>query len=107
MTLHAPNLDDRRFEELLQELQQLIPGYTPEWSDWNESDPGTTLLQLWAHLGETILYRLNRLPDRAYVKFLELVGIERRDALAATAHLLFTPQAGVGAYGIQSGLARH
>jgi hypothetical protein len=75
MTLPAPILDDRPFEELLQELQQLIPTYTPEWTDWNESDPGTTFLQLWAHLTETILYRVNRIPDRAYVKLLELVGL--------------------------------
>jgi predicted phage baseplate assembly protein len=101
VTLPAPNLDDRRFEELLAELRQLIPTYTPElalgsrdWTDWNESDPGTTLLQLWAHLAETILYRLNRLPDRAYVKFLELVGLRLRPARPATGDLTFTPQPG-------------
>ena len=81
MTIPAPDLDDRRFEELLRELQLLIPTYTPElaiggsdWTDWNDSDPGTTLLQLWAHVAETILYRLNQVPDRAYIKFLDLVG---------------------------------
>lgn len=101
MTLPAPNLDDRRFEDLLAELQRLIPMYTPEltlgradWTDWNESDPGTTLLQLWAHLAETVLYRLNRLPDRAHVKFLELVGLRLRPARAAAADLTFTPQPG-------------
>ena len=65
-----------------------------DWTDWNESDPGTTLLQLWAHLAEVILYRLNRLPDLAYVKFLELVGLRLRPARAATADLTFTPQPG-------------
>ncbi len=101
MTLPTPNLDDRRFEELLRELQLLVPTYTPElalgrdeWTDFNESDPGTTLLQLWAHLAETILYRLNRLPDLAYVKFLELVGLRLRPARAATADLTFTPKPG-------------
>lgn len=94
MTLPAPNLDDRTFEELLRDLQLLIPTYTPEWNDWNESDPGTTLLQLWAHVAETILYRLNRLPELAYVKFLELVGLRLRPARPATADLTFTPQPG-------------
>jgi predicted phage baseplate assembly protein len=101
MTLPTPNLDDRRFDDLLRELQLLIPTYTPElalgrddWTDWNESDPGTTLLQLWAHLAETILYRLNRLPDLAHVKLLELVGLQLRPARAATADLTFTPQPG-------------
>ncbi|MDI9978795.1 putative baseplate assembly protein [Rhodococcus sp. IEGM 1307] len=99
MTLPTPDLDDRRFEELLRELQQLIPTYTPElargitdWTDWNESDPGTTLIQLWAHVAEVILHRLNRLPDLAYVKFLELVGLQLRPARAATVDLTFTPQ---------------
>lgn len=101
MTIPAPNLDDRRFEELLQELQLLIPKYTPElaigrsdWTDWNDSDPGTTLLQLWAHLAETVIYRLNQVPDRAYIKFLDLVGLPLRPARPAVADVTFLAKPG-------------
>ena len=97
MPLEAPNLDDRRFDQIVQELQSLIPRYTPEWTDLNASDPGITLIQLFAWLGEMILFRLNRVPDRNYLKFLELLGIQPQPAMPATALLTFTlvsPDAG-------------
>ena len=43
MVLAAPNLDDRRFDELFAEARSLIPRYLPEWTNWNESDPGIAL----------------------------------------------------------------
>jgi hypothetical protein len=89
MPLQAPNLDDRNFKTLVSEARSRIPRYLPEWTDWNDSDPGITLLQLHAWLTETILYRLNRLPDLNYVKFLQLLGVERRPARPAQANLTF------------------
>lgn len=51
MPLIAPVLDDRTFEQIFAELRNRIPVYTPEWTDYNESDPAVTLLQLFAYLG--------------------------------------------------------
>ena len=48
MPLQAPQLDDRTFEDLLQTARLRIPRYTPEWTDFNDSDPGITLVQLFA-----------------------------------------------------------
>ena len=48
MRLPAPNLDDRRFQDILDEARRLIPRYCPEWTDHNLSDPGITLLELFA-----------------------------------------------------------
>jgi hypothetical protein len=90
MPLEAPNLDDRRFNELFEEMRALIPRYAPEWTDHNLSDPGITLMQLFAWLGETILYRLNRVPERNYIKFLQLLGVEQKPAAPAKAELTFT-----------------
>jgi predicted phage baseplate assembly protein len=94
MPLEAPNLDDRRFEDLLRELQLRIPVYTPEWTDFNDSDPGMTLVQLFAWMTETTLYRLNQVPMRTYVKFLQLLGYELRGATPAVAHVTFAPKLG-------------
>ena len=60
MPLPDIQLDDRRFEELFKDAQRRIPRYTPEWTDLNDSDPGITLVQLFAWLAEMLLYRLNR-----------------------------------------------
>ncbi len=89
MVLPAPNLDDRTFRQLVEEAKQRIPRFTPEWTDFNESDPGMTLIQLHAWLTETILYRLNQVPDLNYIKFLNLLNVQPRPAQAARAELTF------------------
>lgn len=89
MPLQAPVLDDRTFQQLVEEAKARIPRYTPEWTNFNASDPGFTLVQLHAWLTETILYRLNKLPDLTYIKFLELLNVSPHPALAAQAQLSF------------------
>src|SRR4051812_34483891 len=89
MPLSAPNLDARTFEDLVAEAKARIPRYTPEWTDFNESDPGIVLVQLHAWLTETILYQLNRVPDAQFIKFLQLLGIDRRPATPARADVSF------------------
>lgn len=91
MSLEPPNLDDRLYQDILTDLQLRIPRYTPEWTDWNESDPGTTLLELFAWLGESLAYRLNQVPAASYVKFLQLIGLQLEPALPSLVHLSFTP----------------
>lgn len=63
MALISPILDDRTYEQLRQELVERIPAYAPEWTNHNESDPGIALLELFAYLGEAVLYQFNQIPD--------------------------------------------
>jgi len=90
MPLTAPNLDDRQFADIVSEAKTLIPRYAPEWTNFNESDPGITLVELFAWLTEILVYRLNQVPDRNYIKFLQLIGIELEPAQPARAELTFT-----------------
>lgn len=90
MPLESKNLDDRRFNEIVEELKSRIPRYLPEWTDHNLSDPGITLIQLFAWLGEMIIYRLNQVPEKNYIEFLKLIGVERKPASPARAELTFT-----------------
>ncbi len=89
MSLPAPDLDSRRFQDLVDEARARIPRYTPEWTNLNDSDPGMTLVQLHAWLTETILYELNRVPDLNYTKFLDLLGIVPEPAHPARTELTF------------------
>lgn len=75
MALQIPQLDDRNFEELVAEVTARIPVHTPEWSNFNDSDPGMTLVQLFAFMTENLLYRSNRIPEANRLKFLNLLGI--------------------------------
>jgi predicted phage baseplate assembly protein len=75
MVLPVPNLDDRRFQDLVDDAKRLVQQKCPEWTDHNVSDPGVTLIETFAWMTDQLLYRLNRVPDRMYVKFLELIGV--------------------------------
>ncbi len=89
MPLPAPNLDDRRFQELVDEAKRFVQRSCPEWTDHNVSDPGVTLIETFAFMTEQLLYRLNRVPDRLYVKFLELLGLRMVPPTPAQAALTF------------------
>ncbi len=88
---------------ITQELLRRIPAYTPEWTDYNDSDPGVTLMQLFAWLAEIIIYRLNQVPDKNFVKFLELVGIDLIPPAPAVADLQFTLAANAPATSVLAG----
>jgi predicted phage baseplate assembly protein len=84
MALPAPNLDDRRFQSLVDEAKRLVMQRCPEWSDHNVSDPGITLIETFAYMTDQLLYRLNRVPDRNYVRFLDLIGVKLFPPTAAS-----------------------
>lgn len=89
MPLTPPVLDDRTFEDLVREARARITRYNPAWTDFNDSDPGFTLVQLFAWLTELMLYRVNQVPDRSYLKFLQMLNFELRPAEPAVARLVF------------------
>lgn len=90
MSLPAPNLDDRRFQDIVDEAKRRIARLCPEWTDHNVSDPGVALIELYAWMTEMMLYRLNQVPDRLYLKFLELMGIQQFGPTPARTDILFT-----------------
>lgn len=69
------NLDDKTFDELVQEARSLIALYTKEWTDHNVHDPGITFMELFAWLAEMQIYQLNQVTENNYKKFLKLVGL--------------------------------
>ena len=73
MSIPLPNLDDRSFADLMAEGKRLIPGLAPSWTDHNPSDPGITLIEMFAYLSEMLIFRANRVSDanqRAFVALL-------------------------------------
>lgn len=74
MSIPLPNLDDRTYDDLVQEGLKLIPTYAPEWTNHNPSDPGITLIELFAYLTEMLNYRLNRVTDANKLAFLKLIN---------------------------------
>jgi len=73
MPLKVPNLDDRTYADLVQEALLMLPRYAPEWTNYNPSDPGITLIELLAYFTEMLIYRLNRITRENKVRFLKLL----------------------------------
>ncbi|HYO49494.1 MAG TPA: baseplate J/gp47 family protein [Chloroflexia bacterium] len=90
MTLPSPNLDDRDFAGLVEEARRRIMQTCPEWTDLSPGDPGIVLLELFAHLTETMLYRLNRLPRKVYIELLRLIGVRLHPPAPAIVKLVFS-----------------
>jgi len=89
MPIESPDLDDLTYAEIVERAKQLIPVYCPEWTNYNESDPGITLVQLFAWMTEMVIYRLNRVPDSTYIHFLNFIGERQGPALPATTLVSF------------------
>jgi predicted phage baseplate assembly protein len=89
MALPAPDLDDRRFQQLVDDAKRMVMARCPTWTDHNVSDPGVTLIETFAYMTDVLLYRLNRVPDRLYLKFLELIGLQLFPATSARTGLTF------------------
>src|ERR1700674_5433740 len=94
MPLPSPALDNRRYQDLLDEALARIPVHTPEWTNFNKGDPGVTLVELFAFLTENLLYRANQIPDRNRRKFLSLLGMPLQPAAAASGLVAFTNERG-------------
>ncbi len=75
LSLPKPDLDNRTFDQLVDEARTLIPRNSQEWTDHNLSDPGVTFLELFAWLSEIALYRINLVTDKHHLKYLKLLGV--------------------------------
>ena len=79
----APLLDPRSYEQLRDEALARIPIHNPEWTNFNRSDPGVTLIELFAFLTDSLLYRANQIPERNRRAFLSLLGVPLQPATSA------------------------
>ncbi|GAA0460736.1 putative baseplate assembly protein [Paractinoplanes deccanensis] len=89
MALRSPILDDRSYAQLRDELVARIPVYAPEWTDHHPSDPGITLVELFAFLAENLLFRFNQIPEATKLAFLDLLDIPVRPAVPASGTVVF------------------
>lgn len=93
MSLPIPNLDDKTFDEFVEEARKVIPIYAPasKWTDHNVHDPGITFMELFAWLSEMQLYSLDFVSDAHLLKYLALLGMKPEPACPAKVHLQLTP----------------
>ena len=71
----TPKIDDRDFNIILEEFKQLAPSYIPEWniSDQSNIDSGITLIKIFIDILEEVIKRLNQVPTKNFVEFINLI----------------------------------
>ncbi len=94
MPLPPPEIDTRTWRELMDEALRRNAVHTPEWTNQSDADPGITLLQLFAFMSESIIYRTNNIPNRNRRAFLRLLGLNLRPAGVACGLVSFARGAG-------------
>ena len=94
MPLTVPAVDDRRYADLVAESVARIAVHNPEWTNYNRSDPGITLLELFAFLTESLFYRANLIPERNRLAFLRLLGVPLQPAAPANGLVTFANERG-------------
>ncbi len=89
--MSLPEVDPRRraLPGPRQRRANAIAQDCPEWTEVNVSDPGITLIELFAWMTDMLCYRINRLPEKLHVALLSLLGVKLLPPLAARAELCF------------------
>jgi len=89
MAIPSIKLDEREFQDLVDEMKLRIPRYCPEWTNHNVSDPGVTLIELFAYAVDQLLYQVNRVPEKNYRAFLDMIGVRLSPPNPAQAEITF------------------
>ncbi|MFZ2051629.1 MAG: hypothetical protein WAU69_11960, partial [Solirubrobacteraceae bacterium] len=106
MSLPQIELDDREFQSLVDEARLRIARRCPAWNEHNVSDPGITLIELFAWMTEMLIYRVNRIPEKVQIALLEIMGVTLTPAEVAKAELRFMLSApAVASVHIEAGAA--
>lgn len=74
MGLEIPQLANKSYNDLIEELITSVPKFSENWTNLNPSEPGVTLLELMAYAGEGLLFKADRITLDSYVYFLRLVS---------------------------------
>lgn len=90
-----PVVDDRDRNDLRAELVAMAENYTDEW-DPTSQDVGTTLFEVFSRFESDVIGRLNEVPDKHRVAFLDALGFDRRPPQAARLPLTFRTADDVG-----------
>ncbi|PYI55180.1 putative baseplate assembly protein [Paenibacillus flagellatus] len=89
--MNPPQLDARTMADLVARMKELAPYYTPEWRfNPDDPDPGTALFLLFADMYHENVKRLNRVPAKNLVAFLNLFDVSLLPARPSAGYVTFS-----------------
>lgn len=95
MASPAPRIDQRSMEQLVADTEQLLEQYT-SWRRPSQEPPSTgnelghVLVRVFARLASLVVDRLNQVPEKGFLAFLDLLGLELQPPRPARVPLTFT-----------------
>jgi len=103
MTITAPPIDPRTASDVTAQVKTLIQAYAPAYTG-DGTDPvtgelipdplGGALIGIFSRLTELIVQRLNQVPDKNFLAFLDLLGASQLPPQPARVPLTFSLAAG-------------
>jgi len=87
-----PPIDSTTQQDLIKKMKEMVPFYAPEWRftpDEPERDPGTALFYLFSEMLLGNIQRLNQVPNKNFLSYLNMLGTQTLDATAATSFVTF------------------
>lgn len=85
-----PIIDERTREQLIAQFGRMAPYYTPEWKfNPDDPDPGTALALMFIHLLEGNIRRLNQVPYKSFLAYLNEFQVGLAQARPALAYATF------------------
>lgn len=102
----APEIDSGSAADIAGQVRELLKIYTPEWREARDpltGDPkgvGTALIETFARFCEIVLHRLNRVPEKNYLAFLDLLGVSQLPPQPARVPLTFSLTPGSAVDGV-------
>ena len=97
--IQKPVIDQRTSEEIIRTAQALRLVYTPEWTT-QSGDSGTALISIFARLMEIVTDRLNRVPEKHFLAFLDTAGVHLLPPKAARVPVKFIATTGAKKDGV-------
>ncbi|MBP1966329.1 baseplate J/gp47 family protein [Paenibacillus aceris] len=88
--MQPPKIDPRDIPDLIAQMKEMAPYYTPEWRFTPENpDPGSALFLMFADMFHDNIKRLNRVPTKNLISFLNMFDVTLLPARPASSYLTF------------------
>jgi len=84
--IDTPQIDSRTRQQVAAQVRALIPTYVPTWQ---ATGAGDALVEIFARFVEVIIERLNRVPEKSFLAFLDMIGVNLLPPLAARVPVQF------------------
>ncbi|MCP5013268.1 MAG: putative baseplate assembly protein [Aestuariibacter sp.] len=84
----SPKIDPRSYDAIVAQTEELVQELTT-WESGTEIDAGGAMIRIFGRFAEIITERLNRIPDKSFLTFLNLIGADLTPAQSARVPLTF------------------